>query len=113
MKTLASMIAVLLAVVAAGGASALRTQNPFDLSQVRGPVKLNGLGDEPAWQGFPPFVVGQHQPPFGEAPSGPTEILVAYDDDGLYVAGRLFDADPDRIRAHSKLRDSWGANEGR
>ena len=34
-----------------------------------------------------------------------TEILVAYDEEHLYVAGRFFDSDPSSIRVNSMYRD--------
>jgi hypothetical protein len=77
------------------------------LPRNNGPVTLDGLSDEPAWEGIEPFPVVMHFPNFGAEPSERTEILVAYDDDFLYVAGRLYDREPSKIQAPSKKRD-WG-----
>jgi len=76
------------------------------LPRINGPVTLDGLSDETAWEGIEPFPVVMHFPNFGVEPSERTEILVAYDDDFLYVAGRLYDREPSKIQANSKQRDS-------
>jgi len=77
------------------------------LPRINGPVTLDGLSDETAWEGIKPFPVVMHFPNFGVEPSERTEILVAYDNDFLYVAGRLYDREPSKIQAPSKKRD-WG-----
>ena len=76
------------------------------LSRINGSVTLDGLSDEPAWEGIKPLPVIEHTPDFGNEPSERTEIFVAYDDDFLYVAGRLYDKEPSKIQANSKQRDS-------
>ncbi len=76
------------------------------LSRINGSVTLDGLSDEPAWEGIEPLPVIEHAPDFGNEPSEQTEILVAYDDDFLYVAGRLYDRESSKIQANSKQRDS-------
>jgi len=77
------------------------------LPRINGPVTLDGLSNEPAWEGIEPFPVVMHMPNFGAEPSERTEILVAYDENFLYVAGQLFDREPSKIQAPSKKRD-WG-----
>ena len=76
------------------------------LPRIKGPVMLDGLSDEPAWKGIEPFPVVMHMPNFGAEPSERTEILIAYDENFLYVAGRLYDSEPSKIQANSKERDS-------
>ncbi len=78
----------------------------YVVSRIKGPVKLDGLSDEPAWEGIQPLPVVMHSPEFGIEPTEKTEFLVAYDDEYLYVAGRLFDREPEKILAYSKKRDS-------
>ena len=78
---------------------------PLVLPRVRGPVTLDGLSDEPAWRGVPLLPCVGYLPNSGAAPSERTEVLVAYDDGFLYVAGRLYDREPDKIQATSRKRD--------
>ena len=46
-----------------------------------------------------------HTPDFGKTPTEKTEIFIAYDNEYLYVAGRLYDREPSKIMASSKKRD--------
>jgi len=81
----------------------------FDLlvmPRIRSPITLDGLSNEPAWEGIKTLPMVMHSPNFGTAPSELTEVLVAFDDDFLYVAGRLYDREPSKIQANSKQRDS-------
>lgn len=79
---------------------------PVVIPRTNGPVRLDGLSDEPAWQGIPSHSYVVLEPNFGAAPTEKTELLMAHDDDFLYVAGRLYDGEPERIQAHSLQRDS-------
>jgi hypothetical protein len=81
------------------------SSSPYALPRIQGKVALDGLSDEPAWQGIKPLPVVVYTPNSGAEPSELTEILVAYDDDYIYVAGRLYDREPDKIQSTSKKRD--------
>ncbi|HQH46648.1 MAG TPA: hypothetical protein PLQ86_11840, partial [Candidatus Aminicenantes bacterium] len=72
---------------------------PYVLPRIQGKVTLDGLSSEPAWKGIRALPVLVHTPNTGAEPSELTEILVAYDDEFLYVAGRLYDREPDKIQA--------------
>jgi hypothetical protein len=84
----------------------LDRQDQLVLPRIKGSVTLDGLSNEPAWESIEPLPVVMFMPNFGAEPSERTEILVAYDDDFLYVAGRLYDREPSKIQANSKERDS-------
>ena len=89
--------------VSAGGQP--QSAAPYVLPRIQGKVVLDGLSTEPAWNGIKPLPVVVYTPNSGAEPSETTEILVAYDDDFIYVAGRLYDREPDKIQATSKKRD--------
>ena len=76
------------------------------LQRVSGPVELDGMINEPAWEGIEPLPMTEHSPRFGNEPSERTELLIAYDDDFLYVAGRLYDREPLKIMTSSRSRDT-------
>ena len=78
---------------------------PLILPRIQGKVVLDGVSTEPAWNGITPLPMVGCTPNPGAKPSEATEILVAYDADYLYVAGRLYDREPDKIQATSKKRD--------
>ena len=68
--------------------------------------RIDGVLDEPIWtsaQSVSDFV--QRWPVEGNPVSERTEFMVAYDDDNLYVAARLYDEDPDGILASVLQRE--------
>jgi len=81
---------------------------PLALPRLSGPITLDGYSDEPAWQAIEPLPLTMMLPIFEGAMTERTEIRVAYDDDYLYVAGRMYDSEPHRIQAVDLVRD--GAN---
>jgi hypothetical protein len=80
--------------------------DPIVVTRISQPIVLDGSSNEPAWRNVQPLEMIMFLPIWGGLPSQRTEFLVAYDDDYLYVAGRLYDSDPDKIQANSKQRDS-------
>jgi len=80
--------------------------SPYLLQRLKGTIKLDGLSNEPAWQNLKPFPVYMHTPVFGAEPSEKTEFLIAYDNNYIYVAGRMYDRETDKILASSKKRDA-------
>jgi hypothetical protein len=80
------------------------------IPRLRGPVTLDGRSEEPAWQGIAPFVMVMQSPTYGEPSSERTEALIGYDDEFVYVAGRLFDREPGLIQSTTKKRDAMVAN---
>jgi hypothetical protein len=76
------------------------------LQRVHGPIEVDGLSDEPGWESIQPLRCVQHAPHFGNEPSEKTEILVAFDDDHLYIAGRLYDKEPTKVQGKTKKRDT-------
>lgn len=83
---------------------------PYLIQRVEGQVELDGLSDEPAWQNIKPLPLTVHIPNFRGQPSEKTDILVGYDDNYLYVAGRLYDSEPEKIQFPSKKRDDMKLN---
>ena len=69
------------------------------------PVKIDGIIDEDLWQraGETHFI--QRLPDEGAPASQKTEAWVAYDDDALYVAVKLYDSRPDSIIGRLARRD--------
>jgi hypothetical protein len=108
------------AMVGAGAISLLAQTPPSDvldilklprterivISRAAGPITLDGRIDEPAWRDIRPFCMVMHTPTFGDPPSERSEALLAYDDDYVYVAARMYDREPDKIQSPTKKRDS-------
>ena len=90
----------------------LSAQEPYILSRISGTVILDGLSDEDAWDDIEPLTMIMHQPVFGNQPTERTEILIAFDNEYLYTAGRLYDKDPSKIQVTTMKRDDikWNSD---
>ncbi len=98
-------------VLVASTALTARAQDPMPLTRLSGPIELDGVVDEAAWQDVPPFPMTVYTPTFQAPLTERTEILVAYDDDYLYLAGRLYDSEPDGVRANTLYRDQYSGDD--
>ena len=65
-----------------GGASA-----PIVMTRMRGPIQMDGVLDEAAWQLLPLLPLVQHWPAYGAPMRARSEIRIGYDDEYLYAAG--------------------------
>lgn len=80
------------------------------ISRITGPISLDGRSDDPGWAGVGPIAMIMQSPNFGEAPSERSEALIGFDDHYVYVAGRMYDREPDKIQAQTKKRDAMVSN---
>ncbi|MYF40208.1 MAG: hypothetical protein F4221_05050, partial [Rhodothermaceae bacterium] len=102
------MFVVLLGTV--GGASA-QTHSRLAIPRVAGPVTLDGMSTETAWDSVTPWIPVQYEPNNGMPATERTEFLVAYDDEYVYLALRAFDSDPDGLRANTLYRDRLSGDD--
>jgi hypothetical protein len=73
---------------------------------------IDGVLDEPAWQDAARISdLTQWFPGNGDPPTEPTEVLIARDDDNLYLAARFRDADPAGIKAQQLVQGSTVVND--
>ena len=91
-------------------ASVPKTKEPIVIRRLSAPITLDGLSNEDAWKGIEPLPFIMFIPNYGNPPSERTELLLGFDDEFLYVAGRLFDSEPDKIQSPSKKRDYFESN---
>ncbi|MFQ5570392.1 MAG: DUF5916 domain-containing protein [Rhodothermales bacterium] len=91
--------------------AAARAQTPVSLPRLESPVVLDGRSDEAAWEAIEPLPLTMHQPVFEGEPTEQTEIRVAYDDNYIYVAGRLYDTEEAGIRTNSLYRDRYSGDD--
>jgi hypothetical protein len=84
---------------------------PLPLQRLGGPVVVDGVPDEAAWQQIEPLPLTMYSPVFRGQPTQRTEIRVAYDDEYFYAAGWFYDDDPSGIRINSLYRDRWNGDD--
>lgn len=84
---------------------------PMAIHRLSGPIELDGVIDEPAWEAVAPFPMTMHEPSFDAPMTERTEIRMAYDDEHLYLAGRLWDSDPSGIRTNTFYRDAFSGDD--
>jgi hypothetical protein len=77
----------------------------MSISRINGDFKFDGIVDDQCWENVAPVQMVQHTPVFGEDPSEKSEVMICYDDQYLYLGARLFDSNPEDMRAASKKRD--------
>jgi hypothetical protein len=73
-------------------------------------VTFDGRPDEAAWKEASLFPMIVHSPNFGNEPTEASEVMVAYDQEYLWVAARLYSNDPSNITSTSKKRDEESRN---
>ena len=95
-----------------GGRSASEASGIVDVPRLQGPITLDGMSDEPAWQEIEPLELTMYEPTFRGDTDRTIQVLVGYDDEALYVAARFFHDDPADIRAFSLTRDRWSGDDG-
>jgi hypothetical protein len=75
-------------------------------------ITIDGILDETVWQGNPSVdLFIQREPVEGIEPSQKTAVYIAYDDDALYIAARMYDTHPDSIIARLTRRDNYIASD--
>ncbi|MBI3788704.1 MAG: carbohydrate binding family 9 domain-containing protein, partial [Ignavibacteriales bacterium] len=82
-----------------------QTKAPLVVQRLRGPIILDGVVNEPAWDAIQPFPMTMYSPKHPGEPTERTEFRIAYDDDYLYISGRMYDSDPSGVQANSLVRD--------
>ncbi len=101
-------IAVMVSVFSAGS---LHAQSGISLTKIDEPVKLDGVPDEPFWQRIEALPMVQYEPTFRGAMKERTEIRIAYDENFIYVAGKMFTKDPSSITTNSLYRDRYSSDD--
>ncbi len=88
--------------------SLLETRVPakrMPITRITTPPIVDGLLDEPVWQQLVPIDdLHQLRPNEFAAPTEHSQFWLAYDDDMLYIAARLFDTEPDLISLRETIQ---------
>ena len=102
---------LLLLVLLSISAATAQSQQPLQLPRLNEPVVLDGLSDEPAWEGIPSLPMTMFEPTFQGTMTEKTEVLVAYNQNYLFIAGRFYYTDPSGIRANTLYRDGFSGDD--
>ncbi len=89
----------------------LQANGPLPLPRLDGSIVLDGVIDEPAWTKIEPLPLVMYQPTYKGEMTERTEIRVAYDDEAIYMSGRLFHNNTNDIRGNSYYRDLWSGDD--
>ncbi len=89
---------------------AVNSQGPVKINKLSGTVIFDGRPDEALWQEASIFPMIVHSPNFGTEPTEASEVMMAYDQEYLWVAARLYSKDPSNIISTSKKRDEESRN---
>ncbi|MDX1388736.1 MAG: DUF5916 domain-containing protein, partial [Acidobacteriota bacterium] len=84
---------------------------PIPLARLSGPISLDGVVDEPAWDEIAPLEMMMFAPIWGGAPTQNTEVRIGYDDRYLYMSGKMFEEDATRIRSNTFYRDQFSGDD--
>jgi hypothetical protein len=84
-----------------------QAQKTVHAIRASGPINIDGVLEETAWQeeGYSDFT--QSDPTDGAQPTEKTKVWVAYDEKSLYVAARLYDSQPELITSRLGRRDDF------
>ncbi|MEE4271493.1 MAG: DUF5916 domain-containing protein [Thermoanaerobaculales bacterium] len=78
----------------------------FSVTGIDAPVRIDGVLDEPAWNGAAVIPLDYEYQPGDNIPAVvATDVLITFDHDYIYVAFRAEDPEPGKIRAHLMDRD--------
>jgi Domain of unknown function (DUF5916)/Carbohydrate family 9 binding domain-like len=101
---------LLLACLIILGPAELASQESLKISKISGQMNFDGKPDEDAWNNTTIFPLTVSTPNYGTEPTEKSEIMVAYDQDYLWVGARLFSTDPENVTSTSKKRDEESRN---
>lgn len=104
-------IRIVVAVIVLGSQSLLTHGQRIErLHKHSSQILIDGRVDEAIWEQIEPLHISQKVPDAGAPPTQKTEIRITYDDENIYLSGRMYDAEPEKIVANSKKRDDFTEN---
>lgn len=84
---------------------------PLPIPRIDRSIQLDGMPDEPAWNGIDPVPTVQYEPNAGAPPTERTEFRFAYDEEYFYVSLRAYDENREGIRANTLYRDGLSGDD--
>ena len=111
MKFILTTILYLITITFPLGAEIDHPSKSLKAIRINEPINIDGYLSESSWKdnGVTEFV--QRDPVEGRKPTQKTEVWVAYDNEAIYVAAKLYDSSPDSIIARLARRDERVASD--
>jgi len=88
-----------------------RSTVPMAIHRLTGSLDLDGVVNEAAWDAIEPLPMFMYAPVNGGQLTENTEVRIAYDEEYLYMSGRMYDSDPDGVRANTFYRDQFSGDD--
>ena len=85
--------------------------SPVTIPELKGSFKFDGIVDDPCWDNLNSLPLVMHIPTFGIQPSENSEVFICHDNVYVYVAGRFYDNEANKINVSSRMRDNIGPQE--
>ncbi len=83
----------------------------ISLTKIDEPIILDGIVDEAVWDGIDALPVVQYEPIFMGEMKEESIFKVAYDENFIYVAGKLYTSDSESITTNSLTRDQYNSDD--
>jgi hypothetical protein len=88
----------------------LHSQDHISINKISGGIILDGKPDEAQWSEASVFHLIVHSPNFGAQPCERSEVMVAYDQQFIWIGANLYSEQPENITSTSKKRDEESRN---
>lgn len=79
---------------------------PIDIHRVQMPIEFDGQVTEAAWDELEPLPLAMNTPNYGNPPSEKVEMYITYDENYLYIGGRMYLSKPEYYRGNTYKRDA-------
>ncbi len=80
-------------------------QDTLRLVKLEHPIVFDGMPTEEAWQDIEPLPLVMFSPTYKGVLTERSEIRIAYNNQYLFLSGKLFDSDPKRMQGNTLVRD--------
>lgn len=89
----------------------LFAQNITTIPKLQQEPVLDGRLDEPFWSEMEPLHMTMYMPVYRGDITEKTEVYLAYDENYIYLAGKMYHRDTDDIRSNSLYRDQYSSDD--
>ena len=110
-KTVPGLVFITMVIVTFLSKATFSQGNIIKLQRIEKTPVIDGNVTDAEWENIKPFPLTEYEPIYEGKPTEKTEIRVAYDNNYIYVAGKMFDSDPSGIRMNSLYRDSYSGDD--